>query len=58
MLEYSCLPIDSAVKRICVQCRRHRRCEFDPWVRKMPWKRNGNPLQYSCLENPMDRGNS
>ena len=19
---------------------------------------NGNPLQYSCLENPMDRGNS
>ena len=21
-----------------------------------PRKRNGNPLQYSCLENPMDRG--
>ena len=20
------------------------------------WGRNGNPLQYSCLENPMDRG--
>ena len=20
------------------------------------WERNGNPLQYSCLENPMDRG--
>ena len=20
------------------------------------WKGNGNPLQYSCLENPMDRG--
>ena len=20
------------------------------------WSRNGNPLQYSCLENPMDRG--
>ena len=20
------------------------------------WKSNGNPLQYSCLENPMDRG--
>ena len=29
---------------------------FDPWVRKIPWRRNGNPLQYSCLENPMDRG--
>ena len=21
-----------------------------------PWKRNDNPLQYSCLENAMDRG--
>ena len=21
-----------------------------------PGERNGNPLQYSCLENPMDRG--
>ena len=21
-----------------------------------PWEGNGNPLQYSCLENPMDRG--
>ena len=28
---------------------------FDPWVRKIPWKRACNPLQYSCLENPMDR---
>ena len=23
---------------------------------KSPGKGNGNPLQYSCLENPMDRG--
>ena len=22
----------------------------------MYWRRNGNPLQYSCLENPKDRG--
>jgi len=22
----------------------------------MHWRRNGNPLQYSCLENPRDRG--
>ena len=26
------------------------------WVRKIPWGRHGNPLQYSFLENPMDRG--
>ena len=25
------------------------------WGRS-PGKGNGNPLQYSCLENPMDRG--
>ena len=29
---------------------------FDPWVGKIPGEGNGNPLQYSCLENPMDRG--
>ena len=25
---------------------------FDPWVRKIPGEGPGNPLQYSCLENP------
>ena len=29
---------------------------FNPWVGKIPWRRAGNPLQYSCLENPLDRG--
>ena len=29
---------------------------FDPWVEKIPGVGHGNPLQYSCLENPMDRG--
>ena len=85
-------------------CNAGERCTFDPWVRKVPWRRkqqptpvflpgkphgqrslvsyspwghsesdrtellhfhfspsciregNGNPLQYSCLENPRDRG--
>ena len=26
-----------------------------PWVRRSPLEGNDNPLQYSCLENPMDR---
>ena len=38
------------------QCRRLKRCRFDPWVRKIPRRRAWQPLQYSCLENPMDRG--
>ena len=34
-------------------CRRHG---LNPWVGKIPEERNGNPLQYSCLEILMDRG--
>ena len=40
------------VKRL-LQCGRPG---FDPWVGKFPGEGNGNPLQYYCLENPMDRG--
>ena len=29
---------------------------FDPWVGNIPGEGNGYPLQYSCLENSMDRG--
>ena len=29
---------------------------FDPWVGRSPGEGNGNPLQYSCLENSMDKG--
>ena len=28
----------------------------DPWAGRSPEEVNGNPLQCSCLENPMDRG--
>ena len=27
-----------------------------PGLRRSPGGRHGNPLQYSCLESPMDRG--
>ena len=27
-----------------------------PGLRRSPGEGNGNPLHYSCLENPMDRG--
>ena len=27
-----------------------------PWLGRSPGERNGNPLQYSCLGNPTDRG--
>ena len=33
-----------------------RRPQFDLWLGKIPGERHGSPLQYSCLENLMDRG--
>ena len=33
-------------KRTHLKC---RRCRFDPRVGKIPQRRNGKPLQYSCL---------
>ena len=30
-------------KRICLQCTRHRRCRFNPWVRNIPWSRKWQP---------------
>ena len=44
------------VKESACQCRRCRRCGFNPWAGRFPEDGYGNPLQYSCLGNPMDRG--
>ena len=27
-----------------------------PWLRRSPGEENGNPREYSCLENPIDKG--
>ena len=40
-------------KESVCQC---RRCGFNPWVEKIPWRRKQQPTPYSCLGNPMDRG--
>ena len=28
-------------QKICLQCRRQRRCGINPWVGKIPWRRKG-----------------
>ena len=43
-------------KEPACQCRRHKRHGFDPWVGNISWRKACSPVQYSCLENPMDRG--
>ena len=43
-------------KESTCQFRRCKRCEFGPWLGKIPWRRKWQPLQYSWLENSMDIG--
>ena len=41
-------------QRIHLQYKSHRTCRFNSWVVKTLWEGNGNPLQYSGLENLTD----
>ena len=50
------MPGGTGGKEATCQCKGHKRHGLDPCVRKIPWRRKCNPLQYVCLENPMDRG--
>ena len=43
-------PGGASDKEPACQCSRCKRCGFDPWVGKIPWRKHSNPLQYSCLE--------
>ena len=49
-------PGGASGKEPACQCRRCKRHSFDSWVGRSPGGGHGNPLQYSCLENPTDRG--
>ena len=36
-------PGGASSKEPACQCRRHKRREFNPWVRKIPWRRAQQP---------------
>ena len=36
-------PGGASGKEPACQCRRHKRCRFDPWVGKIPWRRAWQP---------------
>ena len=40
---FTWLPRKHSGKQSACQCRRHKRHEFDPWVRKIPWSRKWQP---------------
>ena len=53
---YHCFPGGTSDKDLTCQRRRYRKAGQIPELGRFPGKGNGNPLQYSCLRNPMDRG--
>ena len=42
-------------KEPAYQCRKCKRHGSNPGLERFPEEGNGNPLQYSCLENPTDK---
>ena len=55
MCIYWGFPGGASGKEPACQCRRHKRLRFNLWIGKIPWRGHGDPIKYSCLENPMDR---
>ena len=49
-------PGGSVVKNLFASARDSGNMGLIPGSERFPEGGNGNPLQYSCLENPMDRG--
>ena len=37
------------------KCRRHKRRRFDPWVRKIPWRRAQQPIPIFLPRESMNR---
>ena len=46
------LPCGTSGKEPSCQCWICKRCGFDPWVGKIPWRREWRPLHYFCLTIP------
>ena len=53
---YRGFPSGASGKESACQCRKLRRHGFNLWVGKSLRAGRGNPIQYSCLDNSMERG--
>ena len=49
-------PGGASGKEIASQCRRCKRCKFNPWVRKIPWRKAQQPVLVFLPGESMDRG--
>ena len=55
-MSYSGFPMTQLVKKPPAMQEAPETWVLIPELRRSPGTGNGTPLQYSCLENPMDRG--
>ena len=55
-LIWMAFPGGSVVKNLLANAENARDAGLIPELGRSPEAENVNPLQYSCLENPMDRG--
>ena len=51
---YGGFPGDTSGKEPACQCKRHKDVGLIPGLGRSSGGGHSNPLQYSCLENPMD----
>ena len=50
------MPVVKKLIDVSAKAGRCKRPRFDFWIRKVPGRGQSNLLQYTCLENAMDRG--
>ena len=55
-IKYLGFPSGDHCKKICLPMQQMLRDANSTLESRSPGGENGNPLQYSCLENPTDRG--
>ena len=54
--KYIYLPGGVSGKEPAFQCGRHKRHGFNPWVRKIPWRKEWQPTPVFLPGESMDRG--
>ena len=50
LMKYRGFPGGASGKEPACQYKRHKRNRFDPWVRKIPWRRKWQPTPLFLLE--------
>ena len=49
---YTASHVAAGGKEPACQCRRHKKCRFDPWVLKIPWRRSWQPTAVFLSREP------